>query len=64
MNLLYEIQEELKQCLDSRSSILQSCIEERLNKSVQVYLEDLNLSLVFLSNRNDFQLLKKYARGK
>jgi hypothetical protein len=58
MNLNY-ILEELQQHKRNKEELLAICIQERLNKSLQVYEKQLSYSLKYYTKANEIRILKR-----
>lgn len=58
MSLNY-ILEELQQHKRNKEELLAICIQERLNKSLEVYEKQLSHSLKYYTKANEIRILKK-----
>lgn len=59
MMILNSILEELQQHKRNKEELLAICIQERLNKSLEVYEKQLSYSLKYYTKANEIRILKK-----
>lgn len=59
MIMLYNILEDLQKHKRNKEDLLALCIQERLNKSLQVYEKQLSYSLKYYTKANEIRILKK-----
>lgn len=64
IDVLNDIQQDLKYHTNSdKSKLLEKCISDRLNSSLQQYYKELNDSVSYLECRNPINLFKRLNRG-
>ena len=60
---LYIINEDLAKHHRTRSEIMESSVNERLNKALLSYMDSLDKSYDYLKYRDNIRVLKKMNRG-
>ena len=58
-NKLIHIAEELSKRHRSKNEVLESLVNERLNKSLEAYLSELEDRAKYVSHKNELKVLKK-----
>lgn len=56
------IAEDLKKHKRDKATLLEMYINDRLNKSLEVYYNELSDSLQYLAGKNDIKIMKKINR--
>lgn len=61
-NLLLEIKKDLSMHHNEPEDVLSRCIQKRLNKSLETYIESLDISYDYLYDKNDLNIMRKLIK--